>query len=109
MVAPVPRPVAWAGRTTLSGSKTDNGILVPRPVAWAGRTTLTGSKTETKTGWVFRPEGPILLAKVEGLGILAVFLLGVMADLLCQLLQELFHRGFVGHFRGVARDKELIR
>ena len=44
-----------------------------------------------------------------GLGILAGFLLGVMADLLCQLLQELFHRGFVGHFRGVARDKELIR
>ena len=80
-------------------------------VVWAGGTTLTGSKTETETetGWVFRPEGPILLAQIEGLGILAGFLLGVMADLLCQLLQELFHRGFVGHFRGVARDKELIR
>ena len=83
---------------------------VPRPVAWAGRTTLSGSMGgATWNGWVFRPEGPILLAQIEGLGILAGCLLGVMADLLCQLLQELFHRGFVGHFRGVARDKELIR
>ena len=90
VVAPIPRPVVWAGGTTLTGSKTE-------------------TKTETETGWVFRPEGPILLAKVEGLGILAGCLLGVMADLHCQLLQELFHRGFVGHFRGVARDKELIR